>query len=160
ARKHAEHAVELGKDRATAAQMLLAEIQFKQNQRAEAEKTLQTLAEMAPPAPESKQAADILAVLRKQDQTLAAARASAKDRPGESAGIEADPAGAARELARRNCPPQEGCAPTTGMQDGTEIAAVADLPLRGASPAQPLVPEAKWMPPDVDESMPAVEAGV
>src|SRR4051812_12842673 len=33
ARTHAEHAIELGKDRATAAQFLLAEIQLQQNQR-------------------------------------------------------------------------------------------------------------------------------
>jgi hypothetical protein len=112
--------------------MLLAEIQFKQNQRAEAEKTLQTLAEIAPPAPESKRAAEILALLRKQDEA-AVARASAPT------------------------PSLERATPPTPIAQ-TEL--VADLPLSAALPVQPLVPEAKWMPPDVDESMPAVEAGV
>ena len=134
ARKHAEHAIELGKDRASAAQLLLAEIQLRQNQRQEAEKTLQTLAEASPPAPQSKQAADVLAQLRIQGTAMAST---------------------ASHTVNSAAPEANSPAARSGMAE-----MIADLPLRSAAPAQPLVPEAKWMPPDVDESMPAVEAGV
>jgi len=131
ARKYAERAIELGKDRATPAQLLLAEIQLRQNQRPQAEKTLQALAEMTPPAAESKQAAEILAQLRTADK--------------------ATPAPATSALATTPAPESE-----RAVVDTT----VAQLPLRRTPPSQPLIPESKWMPPDVDESMPAVEAGV
>jgi Tfp pilus assembly protein PilF len=130
ARKHAEHAIELGKDRATAAQLLLAEIQLHQNQRPQAEKTLQALAEMAPPAAESKQAAEMLAQLRAADKSA--------------------PAAAGSLAATTTAPSARTVSDTT----------VPQLPLRRTPSSQPVIPESKWMPPDVDESMPAVEAGI
>jgi|tagenome__1003787_1003787.scaffolds.fasta_scaffold20989686_6 tetratricopeptide (TPR) repeat protein len=137
ARKHAEHAIELGKDRATAAQLLLAEIQLAQNQRDQAEKTLQALAEMSPPAAESKQAAELLTQLRAADKSAPPAASSL----------------VAATTALAATPPS-----TSGR--GVSDTSVTQLPLRWTPPSQPLIPEAKWMPPDVDESMPAVEAGV
>jgi predicted negative regulator of RcsB-dependent stress response len=136
ARKHAEHAIELGKDRATEAQLVLAEIQLRQNQRQQAEKTLQALAELAPPALQSKQAAEILAQLRAADS------AAAGSTPGSAS---------APSSASTSSPPSERT-----VSDAT----VAELPRHWTTPSQPLIPESKWMPADVDESMPAVEAGV
>src|SRR5206468_1946901 len=108
------------------------------NQRPQAEKTLQALAEIAPPAAESKQAAQMLALLRAADQSASTAAATSS-------------APAASALAATPASPSG-----RGVSDTT----VTQLPLRWTPPSQPLIPEAKWMPPDVDESMPAVEAGV
>jgi Tfp pilus assembly protein PilF len=128
AKKHAEHAIELGKDRATAAQLLLAEIQLRQNQRPQADETLQALAEMAPPAVESKQAAEMLAQLRAADKAAPAATSAVTST-----------AASVRTVSETTVP---------------------QLLLRWTPPSQPVIPESTWMPPDVDESMPAIEAGI
>jgi tetratricopeptide (TPR) repeat protein len=113
ATKHAEHAIELGKERAVLAQLILAKALLKQGGRARAEKTLETLLAAQPSGAISEEAA----------RTLAEARA----------------------------PATPASAPTAGAKGPDQ---------RKPAIAEELIPEPKWMPPDVDEAVPAVEAGV
>jgi thioredoxin-like negative regulator of GroEL len=100
AQKHAEHAIELGKDRATRAPLILAKALAQRN------------------APQNAQKAPDIVLAEPSSGLPAAARAP---------------------VTMRASQPME--------------ASVASM-------AEDLVPPPKWMPPDIDESMPAVEPGV
>jgi len=115
AQKHAERAIEFGKDRASLAQLVLAKALLKRNEPHRAEEALNIFLAEQPSGPPAEEATRLLAALR---QPAAAA-----------------PAQPAAVAVKR-----------------------ADTP--SPSLAAALVPTPKWMPPDVDESMPAVEAGV
>jgi tetratricopeptide (TPR) repeat protein len=114
AQKHAEHAIELGKERASVAQLVLAKALLKRNEPHRAEKALDIFLAEQPSGPRAEEATRLLDSLR---QPAAAA-----------------PAQPAAVVVKR-----------------------ADTP---APSVAALVPAPKWMPPNVDESMPAVETGV
>jgi tetratricopeptide (TPR) repeat protein len=122
AQKHAERAIELGKDRANSAQLILAKSLLRQGQPALAQKALNALLAQHPSDSDSQEAAKLLASLT-------------------------HPA------------PEIAVAPTpvpamTAIPEVKKPAPVASSYIRDE-----LLPPAKWMPPDVDESMPAVESG-
>jgi len=116
ARKHAEHSIELGKGRASSAQLVLARALLQQNQPQLAEKALNTI--LAQPSnPNRLEATKLLERLKQANaETVAAAPAS----PGVGTG--------AVPAAR----------PSFVLDD--------------------LLPPPQWIPPDVDESIPAVES--
>ena len=116
AQKHAEHAIELGKERATQAPLILARAQAQRNAPQSTQKVPEPIAEKPSAPPLSTEALPPLEVV-KQPSTASAA----------------DP-----------------------------VATHAIQPVNSgvASIAEDLVPPPKWMPPDIDESMPAVERGV
>ncbi len=115
AQKHAERAIELGKDRASLAQLVLAKALLRRNERHRAEEALNIFLTEQPSGRPAEEATQLLALLRQP--------------------VEAAPAPPAAVAVKR-----------------------ADAP--APSFAADLVPTPKWMPPDVDESIPAVEAGV
>jgi tetratricopeptide (TPR) repeat protein len=121
AQKHAVRAIELGKDRAGAAQLVLAKAYLRQNQPQLAQKALTALLAEQPSGPDSQQASQLLEALK---HPVAASTAVA-------------PVAAATPSVETVKP-----APTTSTYIREE-----------------LLPPAKWMPPDVDESMPPVESG-
>jgi Tfp pilus assembly protein PilF len=114
AQRHAQHAIELGKDRASLAQLVLAKALLKQNEPRRAETTLNAFLAKEPPGPRAEEAKRLLDSLSQP--------------PGVAPSQSADTA-----VKRADTPAQSLVA---------------------------LVPEPRWMPPDVDESTPAVEAGV
>jgi hypothetical protein len=117
AQKHAEHAIELGKDRATQAPLILAKALALRN------------------APQNAQkAADI--VLAEPSSGL--------------------PAAAAPQ------PPLAAVSPSATAAAPAPVTMHTSQPLEAgvASLAEDLLPPPNWMPPDIDESMPAVEPGV
>ena len=115
AEAHAERAVELGKDRANGARLVLARALVQQNDRERAIKTLDSILSAQPPDPHSAEARQLL------------------DNLQQAAAVSAD-------------------IPT---------AATIALPAsRSAMNAEELFALPKWMPPDVDESIPVVERGV
>jgi tetratricopeptide (TPR) repeat protein len=115
AQKHAEHAIELGKDRATQAPLILAKALAQRNAPQSAQKALDPVLAEQPSAP-----------------------------PLSAEALQ--PPGAVRQPATAPAP----------------VAMHASQPVNAgvASIAEDLVPPPKWMPPDVDENMPAVEPGV
>ncbi len=115
AQKHAQHAIELGKDRATQAPLILAKVLAQRN----ASQSTQKAPDPIPAAP-----------------TLVLPAAESLP-PAENVKPSATPA----------------AAPATASANQPVDAGVASI-------AEDLVPPPKWMPPDVDESMPAVEPGV
>ena len=114
AQRHAQHAIELGKDRASLAQLVLAKALLKQNEPQQAETALNAFLAKEPPGPRAEEAKRLLDSLSQP--------------PGVTPSRSADTA-----VKRTDTPAQSLVA---------------------------LIPEAKWMPPDVDDSIPAVEAGV
>jgi tetratricopeptide (TPR) repeat protein len=120
AQKHAERAIELGKDRAIQAHLILAKALVQGNDPQRAQKTLDAFLAEKPPDPSAAEARRMLDALR-----LPAAVAPA---------------------ARNPVP--------------LPVAAIAPGGRSAAPLAEDLVPPPKWMPPDIDESMPAVEPGV
>ena len=64
AQKHAEHAIELGKDRASPAQLILARVFLRQNQPQLAQKALTSLLAAQPSGPDSQQAQQLLEALK------------------------------------------------------------------------------------------------
>jgi hypothetical protein len=117
AQKHAEHATELGKERATQAPLILAKARAQGSAPQSAQKTVDPVPAEQPTAPPlSVEALQPLEVV-KQPATVSAA------------------------------------APSTMHPSQPVNAGVASI-------AEDLVPPPKWMPPDIDESMPAVEPGV
>jgi tetratricopeptide (TPR) repeat protein len=120
AQKHAERAIELGKDRASPAQLVLAKALLRQNQAQLAQKALIALLSQQPSGVDSQEASKLLETLKLPvTPTTALAPVSAT---------------ATAEVAKP--------APATTSYIRNE-----------------LLPPAKWMPPDVDESMPIVESG-
>ncbi len=114
AQTHAEHAIELGKDRAAGARIVLAVALAHRGERPRAIKILQAFLEAQPKDSHVPAAAQLIDSLKKAESSASAAPPIAPPTP-----------------------------PTTA-----------------ASLAAELVPQPKWMPPDVDESMPVVEPGV
>jgi tetratricopeptide (TPR) repeat protein len=115
AQAHAERAVELGKDRANGARLVLARALVQRNDQERAIKTLETILAAQPPDPHSAEARQLL------------------DNLQHSAAVSAD-------------------IPTA--------ATIALLASSTTMNAEELFALPKWMPPDVDESMPAIEPGV
>ncbi len=113
AQKHAQRALELGKERAAGAQFVLAQIFLHRNNSQAATKALAALLKSQPSGPRAVEAQKLLDALQKPESTA--------------------PTGSAPTPASTNQHP----APSL----------VSDL-----------MPPPKWMPPDVDDSMPAVES--
>ncbi len=114
AQAHAEHAIELGKDRAAGAQLILAQALALRGDRARAIKVLQAFLEAQPKDSHVPAATQLIDSLQKAETSASAASWI-----------------------------------LTPAQPTTAAWLAADL-----------APPPKWMPPDVDESMPAVEPGV
>jgi len=119
AQRHAEHAVELGKDRAIQCQLIIAKVYLQRNESQRAQRALNTFLTQQPSGPGSEEAVKLLEFLKQP--------ASASVAPAPAA------SGGKAELGKP--------APATAF-----------------SIREALLPPAKWMPPDVDESMPAVES--
>ncbi len=126
AQKQAELAIDLGKERASRAQLVLAEVLLRRNQTQSAEKALHTLLTREPKGPLADQVKLLLEIVHP---------------PAAPAGMPA--------MATSGAP----LAPPATAEE----ASYPSLPTMSVGD---LVPPAKWMPPDVDESMPSVEAGV
>ena len=139
AEKHAKRAVEIGKDRAAAAQFILAKAYICESKRSEAEQALSKfIAESVDPA-DLTAAHQLLEAVKRPADSDAAANAvnastgAAGGGPAEHSAHAGDP-----------LPPSP-----------EEVAVGNSMPLARAD----LLPPSKWMPPDVDESMPPVEPG-
>jgi tetratricopeptide (TPR) repeat protein len=115
AQKHAQRALELGKERAAETQFVLAQAFLQRNDPQAAMKALAAFLASRPPGPRAVEAQKLLDTLQKPELTAQAPTANAPT------------------PANTSQPP----APSL----------VADL-----------MPPPKWMPPDVDDSMPAVES--
>ena len=113
--KHAERAIELGKDRAVEAQFILAQALLRANDTQRALKALDFYMASQPSGARAEEARQMLATLRPEAQPTASAAA---------------PASVTAAVPRKS---------TTSI-------------------TEELVPPPKWMPPDVDESMPPVES--
>jgi tetratricopeptide (TPR) repeat protein len=124
AQKHAERAIELGKDRANESQLILAKALIQRNDPQRALKALDIFLARQPSGPEAAEAQRLSAALRQ--------------------------------------PAATGVVPATAPLKEPPVTLPADQPAKAAlaTVAEDLVPPSKWMPPDIDESMPAVEAGV
>jgi tetratricopeptide (TPR) repeat protein len=139
AAKHAKRAVELGKDRATVAEMILAKSYYCLNDRPAAEQALSKfIAESVDPA-DLKEAHQFLDALK---------RPAAGD--GAATAMDASTGAAAGGPAEHSDHGGEALPPSPA-----EVAAGKSMSLARAD----LLPPSKWMPPDVDESMPPVEPG-
>ena len=120
AQTHAEHAIELGKDRAAGAQIFVALALAHRGQRPRAIKILQAFLEAQPNDSHAAAARQLMDSLQKTETSASTAPPIVT--------------------------PALMLAPTSST--------------KAASIAADLAPPPKWMPPDVDESMPAVEPGV
>jgi tetratricopeptide (TPR) repeat protein len=136
--KHEKRAVELGKDRASAAQLILAKAYICQNMRPEAEQALSKfIAQTVDPA-DLKEAHQLMDAMNRPagataaQQAVNASTGAAAGGPSEHSGADALPPS-----------PEEVAVGNTNA-----------MPLARAD----LLPPAKWMPPDIDESMPSVES--
>jgi tetratricopeptide (TPR) repeat protein len=114
AQTHSEHAIELGKDRAAGARLILAQALVQRDDKPRAVRTLQSFVEAQPNDSHAAAARQMISLLQKVEPSAPAAA----------------PIG-------------------TRPPSATTAALAADL-----------APPPKWMPPDVDESMPVVEPGV
>ena len=114
AQKHAQRALELGKERAAEAHFVLAQIFLRSDQSQAAMKALTAFLNSQPSGPRAVEAQKLLDTLQKPELTAST------------------PTGGAPAPASTSQPPA--------------VSLVADL-----------MPPPKWMPPDVDDSMPAVE---
>lgn len=114
AQKHAQRALELGKERAAEAHFVLAQIFLHSDQSQAAMKALTAFLNSQPSGPRAVEAQKLLDTLQKPELTAST------------------PTGGAPAPASTSQPPA--------------VSLVADL-----------MPPPKWMPPDVDDSMPAVE---
>jgi tetratricopeptide (TPR) repeat protein len=138
AEKHTKRAVELGKDRASAAQLILAKSYVCLNQRPAAEQALNKfISESIDPA-DLKEANVLLDALKRpagSDAAPSAVNAST----GAAMGGPAE-----RSEHNEALPPSPA-----------EVGVGKSMSLARAD----FLPPSKWMPPDVDETMPAVEPG-
>jgi tetratricopeptide (TPR) repeat protein len=143
AAKHSKRAVELGKDRASAAQLILAKSYVCQNQRPEAEEALSKfIAESIDPAD-----------LKEAHQLLEAVKNPGGNAGGAPNAVNASTGAAMGGPAERNEHGGDALPPSPAE---VAVGNTNSMPLARAD----LLPPSKWMPPDVDESMPAVAAGV
>jgi Flp pilus assembly protein TadD len=140
AAKHEKRAVEIGKDRASVAQLLLAKAYICQDKRPEAEQALSKfIAESVDPG-DLNAAHQLLDALKRPAGSDAAA-ATVNASTGAAGGGPAEHS----EHSGDALPPSPA-----------EVAVGNSMPLARAD----LLPPSKWMPPDIDESMPPVETGV
>ncbi len=132
---HAQRGVELGKDRAVSAQFTLAKALVCQKRVQPAQEALAKFLAENPDPSDAQEASRMLESLKQPSSSIAAATSGNTSDAGKSA--------------------------STGLGDTVKRAspstAVASGPLLARAD---LLPPAKWMPPDVDESMPAVDATV
>jgi Flp pilus assembly protein TadD len=135
AAKHSKRAVELGKDRASAAQLILAKSYVCQNQRPEAEQALNKFISESIDPDDLKEARQLLDAVKNPGSNNVASNAV-----NASTGALGGPA----EHSDATPP-----VATEVVTERTSTLSRADL-----------LPPSKWMPPDVDESMPAVTEGV
>ena len=137
--KHAKRAVELGKDRASAAQFILAKSYVCQNQRPLAEQALNKfIAESIDPAD-----------LQEAHQLLDSVRRPARSGDGSANAVNASTG------AAMGGPSEHGDHGDAVPPSPAKVAVGKSASLAGMD----ILPPAKWMPPDVDESMPSVEPG-
>jgi tetratricopeptide (TPR) repeat protein len=115
AQTHSEHAIELGKDRAAGARLILAQALVQRDDKPRAIKTLRSLLEAWPNDSHAAAARQLIDSLQKAESPAPAAAPPIDTRPPSAT---------------------------------------------AASIAADLAPTPKWMPTDVDESMPVVEPGV
>jgi Tfp pilus assembly protein PilF len=137
--KHEKRAVEHGKDRASAAQLILAKAYICQNMRPEAEQALNKFIAQSIDPGDLKEAHQLL---------------DAMNRPADGGGAQS--AVNASIGAPAGGPSERSTHGADTLPPSPEEVAVGNtntMPLARAD----LLPPAKWMPPDVDESMPAVE---
>jgi len=136
AAKHEKRAVEIGKDRASTAQLILARAYVCENKRPEAEQALSKfIAQSIDPAD-----------LKEAHQLM-----DAMNRPAGGAGtqrVNASTGAAAGGPADHSTYGGDALPPSP-----EEVAVGNTMPLARAD----LMPPSKWMPPDIDESMPPVE---
>jgi Tfp pilus assembly protein PilF len=141
AEKHAKRAVELGKDRASAAQFILAKTYICQNQRPAAEQALNRFLAENPDPGDVHEATKLLAIVKRP----------AGSADGGPSAVNASTAGA------MGGPAEHGdAAPPSPEEVAVGTTATATSARFGGAD---LLPPSKWMPPDVDESMPSVEPG-
>lgn len=119
---HAEHAIQLGKDRAIRAQLILLQALVQRDDKARAVKILQSLLDSRPSDLHAAAASPSIDPLQQAESSRPAAQATASS----------------------------AASPTTPAPPSASAASIV----------AELSPLTKWMPPDVDESMPAVEPGV
>jgi Tfp pilus assembly protein PilF len=141
AEKHAKRGVELGKDRASAAQFILAKSYVCQNQRQAAEQALNKFLAESPDPDDVQEATKLLAVVKRP----------AGSADGGPSAVNASTAGA------MGGPAEHGDAAPPSSEEVAVGTSAATKSARFSS--VDLLPPSKWMPPDVDESMPAVEPG-
>jgi Flp pilus assembly protein TadD len=134
--KQAELAMNLGKERASRAQLILAQALLRQNDAPAAEKTLQTFLTQQPSGPMADQAKHLLEIAR-HPLTLTPASTTP-----------------ARASSSASGPASDTSAPSTAA------VSAAPAPLPPTISVADLVPPSKWMPPDVDENVPPLEQGV
>jgi len=115
AQSHAERAVELGKDRANGARLVLARALVQRNDLQRAITSLEKILAAQPPDSHAAQARQLLDALQHPAPTSTAVQSAA-----------------------------------------TSASSISSA----TTSAEELIPSPKWMPPDVDESMPAIEPGV
>jgi Flp pilus assembly protein TadD len=136
AAKHEKRAVEIGKDRASTAQLVLARAYVCENRRPEAEQALSKfIAQSIDPAD-----------LKEAHQLM-----DAMNRPAGGAGTQ--PVNASTGAAAGGPADHSTYGGGALPPSPEEVAVGKTMPLARAD----LMPPSKWMPPDVDESMPGVE---
>ena len=135
AEKHTRRAIELGKDRAYVAQLILAKAYVCLNERPAAEQALNKFISESVDPENLKEARQLLDAVKRPT--------------GASDGANAVNVSAGAE---RGGPSEHGQAMPPSP---AEVAVGNSILLSRAD----LLPPSKWMPPDVDESMPAVEPG-
>jgi tetratricopeptide (TPR) repeat protein len=128
AQKHAERALELGKERASEAQLTLAQALAQQHQTQRALKSLDAFLATKPTGQIAANAQQL------REALLRLANLPVPNPPPLKV----------EEAKRETSKPEKSKQPESAL----------------LSVAEELVPTQKWMPPDIDESMPAVESGV
>jgi Tfp pilus assembly protein PilF len=136
AEKHSRRAIELGKDRASVAQLILAKSYVCLNQRPEAEQALNKFISESGDPENLKEARQLLDAVKRPTGAAGGAPNAVNASTGAAMGGPSEHSEA--------LPPSPA-----------EVAVGKSILLSRAD----LLPPSKWMPPDVDESMPPVETG-
>jgi tetratricopeptide (TPR) repeat protein len=136
AEKHSRRAIELGKDRASVAQLILAKSYVCLNRRPEAEQALNKFISESPDPENLKEARQLLDAVKRPTGAAGGAPNAVNASTGAAMGGPSEHSEA--------LPPSPA-----------EVAVGNSILLSRAD----LLPPSKWMPPDVDESMPPVETG-
>jgi len=142
--KHEKRAVEIGKDRASIAQLILARAYICQNMRPEAEQALNKFVAESVDPDDLKAAHQMLDALKRPAGSDVAAAA-----------LNASTGAATRGAATGGPTDHTDHSGEVLPPSPAEVAVGNSMPLARAD----LLPPSKWMPPDIDESMPPVETG-